>query len=117
MRVTARLGVISTVLVSVAWGDLMPAPPVLPTPEPHIQFRGGDGRDCEHAVVVAGARHESEGVRAERWWVYSKHQGARIASQSVVETDGKALETITIVSANDEPRAICFDITSFFGTP
>jgi hypothetical protein len=95
----------------------MPAPPMLPTPEPHIRFLGGDGTDCTRAVVIVGARHESQGVRAERWWVYSKNPGARIASQSVSEGDGKALDAIKILTADGSSRLICFDITSFFGKP
>ncbi len=85
---------------------------MLPTPEPHIQFGGGDGTDCARAVVIAGARHETEGVRAERWWVYSKNPGSRIASQSVSQKDGKALDTIKILTADGTSRVICFDITA-----
>lgn len=90
---------------------------MLPTPGPHIEFRGGEGTDCGRAVVIAGARHETEGVRAERWWVYSKNPGSRIAAQSVSKKDGKDFETIRILTADGRSRAICFDITSFFGRP
>ena len=117
MRPVHRLFIAIACMVEAASAHPIPAPKILPTPAPHIQFGGGDGTDCAHAVIIVGASHETEGVRAERWWVYSKHQGARIASQSVVETDGRALETITIITADGEPRAICFDITSFFGIP
>jgi hypothetical protein len=113
----ARFPLAVTFLVGVATADPIPAPPMLPTPEPHIQFGGGDGADCGRAVVIAGARHESEGVRAERWWVYSKNPGSRITSHSVSQNDGKDLETIQILTADGASRAICFDITSFFGRP
>jgi hypothetical protein len=106
-----------TFLLAVASADPIPAPPLLPTPEPHIQFGGGDGADCERAVIIVGARHETEGVRAERWWVYSKNPGSRIAMQSVSQRDGKALETIHILTADGASQAICFDVTSFFGRP
>src|SRR5438093_7317128 len=102
----------ATFSVGVASADPIPAPSMLPIPEPHVQFGAGDGADCARAVVIAGARHESEGVRAERWWVYSKYPGSRIASQSVSQKDGKALDTITILTADGTSRAICFDITS-----
>src|SRR5262245_62600510 len=97
--------IVATFLVRVALADPLPAPPVLPTPEPHVQFGGGDGTSCGRAIVIAGARHESEGVRAERWWVYTKNPGASIASQSVVERDGKALETITILASDGSSKA------------
>ena len=49
-----------------ARADPMPAPAMLPTPEPHIRFAGGDGSSCRQAVVIGGASHETEGVRAEQ---------------------------------------------------
>jgi hypothetical protein len=104
-------------MVGVVSADPIPAPPTLPAPAPHVWFGGGDGTDCARAVVIGGAGHEFEGVRAERWWVYSKNPGSRIASQSVSESDGRALETIHILSADGRSRTICFDITSFFGKP
>ena len=117
MGAVARLSLAAKFLVAVAWADPIPAPPLLPTPEPHVQFGGGDGADCTRAIVISGARHESEGVRAERWWVYSKNPGSRIASQSVSQRDGKALDTIEILTSDGASRLICFDITSFFGQP
>lgn len=104
-------------MVGVVSADPIPAPPTLPAPAPHVWFGGGDGTDCARAVVIGGAGHEFEGVRAERWWVYSKNPGSRIASQSVSESDGRALETIHILTADGRSRTICFDITSFFGKP
>jgi hypothetical protein len=112
-----RLFVAAALLVGVAAADPLPAPPILPTPAPHIRFGGGDGTDCARAVLILGALHETEGVRAERWWVYAKNPGSRIASQSVSEKDGKALETIRILTPEGGSREICFDITSFFGRP
>jgi hypothetical protein len=95
----------------------MPAPVVLPTLARHVRFGGGDGADCARAVVIAGAHHEREGIRAERWWIYSKNPGSRIASQEVSKKYGKDFETIQLLTADGASRAICFDITSFFGQP
>jgi hypothetical protein len=118
MRPAVSLPIAIAFIVGAASADPLPAPQILPTPAAHIQFRGGDGADCaSHAIVIDGARHESEGIRAERWWVYSKNPGARIASQSVSEREGRALETIEILTADGGSKAICFDITSFFGEP
>jgi hypothetical protein len=117
MRPSVSLPTALAFIVGAASADPLPAPQILPTPAAHIQFRGGDGADCTQAIVIDGARHESEGIRAERWWVYSKNPGSRIASQSVSETEGRALEMIEILTADGGSRAICFDITSFFGEP
>ena len=66
-----------TLVAHVARADPMPAPAMLPTPEPHIRFAGGDGSSCRRPIVIAGASHETEGVRAERWWVFTKPQTGR----------------------------------------
>ena len=90
---------------------------MLPTPEPHIRFVGGDGSSCHQAVVIVGASHETEGVRAERWWVFTKHPGSRIVSQDLSEKDGRQFEAIHVLTADGSSQTICFDITSFFGKP
>lgn len=108
---------IATVVAHVARADPMPAPAMLPTPEPHIRFAGGDGSSCRRPIVIAGARHETEGVRAERWWVFTKEAGSRIVSQDLSEMEGRQLDAIHILTADGSSKTICFDITSFFGKP
>jgi hypothetical protein len=102
---------------SAAWADPIPAPPVLPTPEPHVVFSSGDGSSCREAVVITGTSHEPEGVRAERWWIFTKNAGAKIAGQSASEQGGKDLETIDLVMPDGRHKSICFDISSFYGKP
>ena len=113
----ARTILAVTLVAHAARADPMPAPAVLPTPAPHIRFIGGDGSSCRQAVVIAGADHETEGVRAERWWVFTKQPGSRIVSQDLSEKDGRQLEAIRILTADGSSKTICFDITSFFGKP
>ena len=102
---------------SAASADPIPAPPVLPTPEPHVVFGGGDGSTCAEAVVITGTSHEPEGVRAQRWWIFTKNVGAKIAGQSVSERGGKDLETVDLVMPDGRHKSVCFDISSFFGKP
>jgi hypothetical protein len=113
-----RLVAIALVVFSapIAFADSMPAPPSLPTPAPHIGFSGGDGLSCDAPIVIK-AEHESEGIRAERWWVFTKNQGAKIEKQSVSSESGKDLETITLTTADGGRKTVCFDITSFYGKP
>ncbi len=106
-----------TLVAYAAYADPMPAPAMLPTPEPHIRFAGGDGSSCRQAVVIAGASHETEGVRAERWWVFTKGAGSSIVSQDLSEKDGRQFEAIHILTADGSSKTICFEITSFFGKP
>lgn len=100
-----------------AGGDPMPAPAVLPTPPPSIRFAGGDGTSCARAVVIAGAEHERDGVRAQRWWIYTKHPGARIVRQASKSESGRDFDTIEILEADGSPASVCFDISSFYGKP
>jgi hypothetical protein len=116
-RPVARTILAVTLVAQTARAEPMPAPAILPTPEPHIRFAGGDGSSCRQAVVIAGARHEAEGVRAERWWVFTKQAGSRIVSQDLSQKDDRQLEAIHILTADGSSKTICFDITSFFGKP
>ena len=95
----------------------MPAPPVLPPPESSISFGGGNGATCREAVVIRGAQHEKDGVRAERWWVFTKNVGAKIAGQHLAEELGKAFETFDLIMPDGTHALLCFDITSFYGKP
>jgi hypothetical protein len=95
----------------------MPAPPLLPTPEPHIAFSGGDGSSCGKAVLITGASHEKEGIRAQRWWIFTKNVGAKVVDQTVSSDKGRDFETFKITTAEGTPKEVCFDITSFFGKP
>ncbi len=115
-RVT-RLAIVVFAVASAAFAGPMPAPNVLPTPQPYIGFAGGDGSRCDQAVVITGANHETEGIRAQRWWVFSKHVGSKVLGQSVSSANGRDLEIFDIILADGTRKQICFDITSFYGKP
>jgi len=102
---------------SAASADPIPAPADLPKPAAHVVFGGGDGSSCREAVVITGTSHEPEGVRAERWWIFTKNVGAKIAHQSVAEEGGKDLETVVLVMPDGRHKSMCFDISSFYGKP
>lgn len=119
MTTSARALTLGSLLIAgtAAAGDPMPAPGVLPTPPPSIRFAGGDGTSCARAVVIAGAEHERDGVRAQRWWVYTKHPGARIVRQTSRSENGRDFDSIEILEADGSAASVCFDITSFYGRP
>jgi len=100
-----------------AAAEPMGAPPVLPQPAPHISFSGGNGSNCRHAVVIDGATKEPEGVRAERWWIFSKNPGAKIAGQTTSSAEQRDYDTIEMILPDGTRKKICFDITSFYGKP
>jgi hypothetical protein len=104
-------------LVQFAFADPMPAPPLLPTPQPHIGFSGGDGSSCGQAVVITGAKREAEGVRAQRWWIFTKNIGSKVLKQTLSNENGRDFETLEITTADGTRKRVCFDITSFYGKP
>ena len=108
---------IGLAIVQLGLADSMPAPPVLPTPQPHIGFSGGDGSTCGKPVVITGANHETEGIRAQRWWIFTKNVGSKVVEQTMSSIDGRDLETFEIITAEGKPKKVCFDITSFYGKP
>jgi hypothetical protein len=114
---TAAFLAIALAAASVAAMEPIPAPPVLPTPPPHIRFSGGDGSSCAEAVVIQGASREQEGIRAERWWIFTKNPGAKIAAQDVAQRGGKDLETFALLLPDGGRKTVCIDITSFYGRP
>jgi hypothetical protein len=117
LRIVVRAGALVVTSAAAVGADPMPAPPVLPTPPPHIAFSGGDGSSCRRAVVIGGASHEPEGVRAERWWIFSKHPGVKIDGQTTSSVGGRDFDSIEMLLPDGTRRSICFDITSFYGKP
>jgi len=115
----SRLGLAAVFVAAVytASAAPIPAPPNLAAPAPNISFEGGDGASCDAPVVIKGAKHEPEGIRAERWWAFTKNPGGAIESQSLTSKNGKDLETFTMVFADGRRKSVCFDITSFYGKP
>lgn len=117
MRFLPTALVVCAALVRAAFADPMPAPPKLVEPSPSVRFAGGDGSSCDAAVVISGATHELEGVRAERWWIWTKNPDATIESQTVSSHGGKDVETFVLLLPGGARKSVCFDITSFFGRP
>jgi hypothetical protein len=103
--------------VATAFADPMPAPPRLVEPAPGVRFGGGDGSSCDAAVVISGAEHERDGIRAQRWWIWTKNPDAKIESQSTSSQGGRDLETFVLLLPGGVRKTTCFDITSFYGKP
>jgi hypothetical protein len=85
------------------------------TPESGAAATGGEeGSSFEHAVVLADAKNEFEGVRAEHKWVQVHYPGWRWDTQSLLDHEGRVYDMIDI-SRGGEQRQIYFDITNWFG--
>lgn len=79
-----------------------------------VHFTGGNGESAEKAVVIAGAKGESDGVAAEYDWLAKHRPGAELQSQAVMSIGGRAYDVLTVGTASKHER-VFFDITSFFG--
>ena len=78
-------------------------------------FSGGDGSTAEQAVVIAGASGEKNGIQAEYVWLHERYPGYRLRNQFLRNENGKLYDEMRIVTKDDKPHTIFFDITSFFG--
>lgn len=80
-----------------------------------IRFGGGDGKTAEAAVVIQGARNESEGIIAELYWAARALPGWRKTKQALVRRGGRVYDRILFVSPQSGRQDIYFDVTGFFG--
>jgi hypothetical protein len=117
MRSPRAFLVLCVGFAATALAEPMPAPSKLVEPAPGVRFGGGDGSSCDAAVVISGAEHERDGIRAERWWIWTKNPDAKIESQSMSSRGGNDLETFVLMLPGGGRKTVCFDITSFYGKP
>jgi len=74
----------------------------------------GEGSSFEQAVVLADAKNEFEGVRAEHKWMQTHYPGWSWNTQYLQDHAGRVYDVIDI-SRGGETRQIYFDITNWFG--
>lgn len=83
--------------------------------KPQATFSGGDGSSAKQAVIIMDASGEKTGIRAEYIWLHENYPGYRLQKQTLRDINNKTYDEMSIVSADDRPYTIFFDITSFFG--
>jgi len=94
--------------------------PTLPTriPDTPIRFSGGDASSLGQAVVIQGARGETDGVAAEYWYVAAllgkRGVDWHLGSQALFEKNGHQYDRLDIVTGQRN-RQFYFDITAYFG--
>jgi hypothetical protein len=98
-----------------------------PPPEPHTRpvaevdqpapqhpdtavYAGGDGRNCEHAVVVKVTEHLRV-VHAERQWLAWRYPGGGPRGQAVLMKGDRAFDSIRYETAEGDVIDVCFDVT------
>ena len=78
-------------------------------------YSGGDGSAIEQAVIITGAIDNTEGVKAEYAWLRSHYPGYKHTGHRVRRATGRIYQQLNIVTADGQPQAVFFDITSFHG--
>jgi hypothetical protein len=73
-----------------------------------------EGSSFEHAVILADARTEMEGVRAEHKWVKTHFPGWQWETQYLVNHESGVFDVIEI-SHGSERRQVYFNISNWFG--
>lgn len=82
---------------------------------PTISFSGGDGSSAEAAIVIDGARGESDGVDAEYIWFGNNLPGAKQLSQGLIISTDHAYDRIEVELPDGTKREVFFDISDFYG--
>jgi hypothetical protein len=77
-------------------------------------FQGGDGSNCEHAIVIRGAANEWEGVASEYRYLEERHPGWTLKGQSLVRSGDRSYDLLEFASADGTARRACFDISEFY---
>ncbi len=79
-----------------------------------ISYTGGDGSSLEHAIVITGAKGESDGVKAEYGWLRQHHPTYRLLRQAVRSAGERIYDQMDITTPEGE-KTVFFEITSFYG--
>jgi hypothetical protein len=100
-----------------ATGDVKATPDSagLPPELAHVAFSGGDGSNCERAIVIQHAKNTAEGLAAERHWLAKNFPHSKIAVKAQRRDNDKFFEVVELRSENGDAATVCFDVTGFFG--
>ena len=79
-----------------------------------VEFAGGDGGSIESAVVIRGAKHESEGISAEHRYLSAHFGSWFLKRQALINQKGRVYDQMEITDQNGNQRSVYFDITDFF---
>ena len=84
---------------------------------PGVAYKGGDGSDCKHAVIIKGAGSEAQETEAETKWLEAHYPGYTKVKQQVTgdfsvgakgTTMGPVHDVVTITTAAGEQKTVCF---------
>ena len=84
-----------------------------------ILFKGGNGLTKEEAVIILGAKDETEGVDAEYNWLEEKYGEENVewemVDQTLLDEGDKQFDLLKIKFSNGNTKEFWFEITGFYG--
>jgi hypothetical protein len=80
-----------------------------------ISYGSGDGGSLETAIIVNGARNDTEGVIAEFAYVARLHPDWRIAFHELLQKEGRVYDSNRYRAQDGTEHTLIFDITGYFG--
>jgi len=82
-----------------------------------ISYGGGDGASFAQAILIKGARNESDGVAAERTYVVKFHPdwNPREIDTALMSDNGHDYDLSRFRGRDGAEHVLYFDITEFFG--
>ncbi len=80
-----------------------------------VTYDGGNGLECDKAVVIKGAKYYREGVDAEYAWLADKYPGYTRNAQKTARNGSRNYDQLSITTADRRNVQVCFDVTEFAG--
>ncbi len=86
-------------------------------PTSGVSYAGGDGGSFASAILIKGARNESEGVAAERIYVVKFHPDwdPGEIDTALLANNGRYYDLSHFRSRGGVEHGLYFDVTEFFG--
>ena len=107
-------------LASIAQAKSKKSSPAVEGP-PGVTYKGGDGHDCKHAVIIHGAKGEAVEAEAESKWLEAQFPGYKKIKQQVtggISFGSKGgsvdslMEQVFITTTEGQEKTICFGFAS-----
>ena len=119
-RAIARAAASIVVLTVVASGADLASPALgqpSGAPARAVSYAGGAGASFARAILIKGARNESEGVAAERTYVVKFHPdwNPREIDTALMSDNGRDYDLSRFRGRDGAEHVLYFDITEFFG--
>jgi hypothetical protein len=83
-----------------------------------ITYTGGTGGSMEDAIIISGAKKQSDGLDAEYIFISQKYgvrnEGWKLVSQTITQEHGKVFDVLEIeLLSNNDKLYYYFDVSSF----